>query len=43
MDWKFGAMALGFLGILGLRKTDLGETLTDIPNQIDGWLDDNLP
>jgi hypothetical protein len=32
-DWKLGAALAGFLGVMGLRKTELGKDLRDIDGQ----------
>lgn len=32
-DWKLGAALAGFLGVMGLRKTELGKELRDIDGQ----------
>jgi hypothetical protein len=41
-DWKLGALALGALSLMGLRKTNIGENLADLPNNVEQWIDDNV-
>jgi hypothetical protein len=45
-DWKIGALALGALSLMGLRRSNIGEnlneTLADLPGTVDQWIDDNI-
>ncbi len=34
--------ARGLLAAVGLRKTEIVSPISTLPDQIDGWLDDNL-
>jgi hypothetical protein len=45
-DWRIGALAMGALSLIGLRRSNIGEnlsdTLSDLPNNVEQWIDDNV-